>query len=48
MYKIQTFLLCDRVYGRLQKLLMCLSHKRKTTYIDRLGEGHDAETQVES
>ena len=31
-----------QVYVRLQKMLLSLSHQRTLTYLDCLGEGHDA------
>ena len=34
--------LTQQVFRRLQKLLVCLSHKRTVTYLDKLGEKHDA------
>ena len=35
------FSLSSQVFTRLQKLLVCLSHKRTVAYMDRLGENHD-------
>ena len=30
------------MFRRLQRLLICLSHKRTVAYLDKLGEKHDA------
>ena len=30
------------IIQRLQKLLLCLSHKRSIAYVDKLGASHDA------
>ena len=36
------FVLIIQVFKRLQKLLLCLSHKRSIAYVDKLGASHDA------
>lgn len=34
-----------QTYTRLQKLLLCLSHKRTLTTLDALGKDHDGEVR---
>ena len=34
-----------QVYGRLQKMLLCLSHSQTLVTLDELGAGHDEEVR---
>ena len=33
---------CLKIFSRLQKLLLCVSHNYTLKYLDKIGEDHDA------